>query len=154
MVDDPDQLFEETVGATQELEQLIGKPVRYFAFPFGQPENIHPEVFRLGRQHGWQGICSAYGGWNEVGEDAFHLRRFHGDPRMAYLKNWLTLDPRKRRMDGSLRLSPKWHPPPRSTGRRVGKQSLIFPRSICRPRPRCLRLITKVAWIQGWLGFK
>ncbi len=93
---DPEQLFDEVVVATREMEQQIDRPIRYFAFPFGQIENLNAAVFRLAREHGFAGVCSAYGGWNEVGGDAFHLQRFHGDPEMARLKNWLTFDPRKR----------------------------------------------------------
>jgi hypothetical protein len=43
-------------------------------------------------------MCSAYGGCNEVGGDAFHLQRLHGDPELLYLKNWLDFDPRVRRV--------------------------------------------------------
>ncbi len=95
-IEDPQVLFDEVVAATQEMEQIVGRKIRYFAFPFGQIENLSAAVFRMAREYGFAGICSAYGGWNEIGTDAFHLQRFHGDPRMAYLKNWLTLDPRKR----------------------------------------------------------
>ncbi len=95
-IDDADELFDEVVTATRELEREIGRPVRYFAIPFGMLENIHPQVFRLARDHGLAGVCTAFGGWNEIGSDPFHLQRFHGDPEIAYLKNWLTLDPRKR----------------------------------------------------------
>ncbi len=91
-----DLLFDEVIAASNEMGQMIGRPIRYFAFPFGQPENLNTEVFSLARRHGFAGVCSAYGGWNEIGGDAFHLRRFHGDPEIATLKNWLTLDPRKR----------------------------------------------------------
>lgn len=97
-VTDADELFDEVITATREMEQIIRKKIRYFAFPFGQVENLNPDVFRLAREHGLEGVCSAYGGWNEIGGDAFHLQRIHGDPEMALLKNWLTLDPRKRKV--------------------------------------------------------
>ncbi|MGI9516718.1 MAG: polysaccharide deacetylase family protein [Pirellulaceae bacterium] len=97
-MDDPERLFDEVIVATREMERLIERPVRYFAFPFGQVENLNADVFRLAREHGFAGICSAYGGWNEIGGDAFHLQRFHGDPELARLKNWLTFDPRKRKV--------------------------------------------------------
>ena len=97
-IEDPQVLYDEVVAASQEMEQVVGQKIRYFAFPYGQVENLSPAVFQLAREYGFAGICSAYGGWNEIGGDAFHLQRFHGDPRMAYLKNWLTLDPRKRKI--------------------------------------------------------
>ena len=97
-IDDPKILFDEMITATQEMEHVIKRPIRYFAIPYGQLEHLSPEVFRIAKEHGFSGICSAYGGWNEVGSDAFHLQRFHGDPRISCLKNWLTLDPRKRKL--------------------------------------------------------
>ena len=89
-------LLDEVVNSTIELEQLVKQKVRYFAFPFGQMENLNARVFQMLQQHGMEGVCSAHGGFNEVGDDPFYLRRFHGEPEITYLKNWLTLDPRKR----------------------------------------------------------
>lgn len=97
-IKDPQVLFDEVIAATIEMEEIIQQKIRYFAFPFGQVEHLSADVFRLAREHGFAGICSAYGGWNNIGGDAFHLQRFHGDPEIAYLKNWLTLDPRKRKV--------------------------------------------------------
>jgi hypothetical protein len=51
----------------------------------------------LARRAGYQGACSAYGGYNWPGDDHFHLQRIHADPEMLRLKNWLTIDPRKER---------------------------------------------------------
>jgi peptidoglycan/xylan/chitin deacetylase (PgdA/CDA1 family) len=99
-IDDPARLTDELVTATHELEEAIGTRIRYFAFPYGQVENLNPTVFQMARDYGFAGVCSASGGFNEVGADPFHLRRIHGDPEMAFLKNWLTYDPRKR-----------WHQP-------------------------------------------
>ncbi len=54
------------------------------------------EAFRA-HLPGYSGFVTAYGGWNWPGEDAFHMQRIHGDPGIARLSNWLTLDPRKLR---------------------------------------------------------
>ena len=97
-IKDPDKLMDEVITATREMEKIICRKIRYFAFPFGQVENLNSQVFRLAKEHGFEGICSAYGGWNEIGGDGFYLQRFHGDPEIAYLKNWLSLDPRKRKI--------------------------------------------------------
>jgi peptidoglycan/xylan/chitin deacetylase (PgdA/CDA1 family) len=91
---DPETLFDEVITSTREMEQLIQKPIRYFAFPYGLRENLNPAVFRLLKEHGFKGACSAYGGLNYMGDDSFHLQRIHGDPCLARMKNWLTLDPR------------------------------------------------------------
>jgi len=87
-------LVDEVVAASIELEAIIGRRIRYFAFPYGQTPNLNAKVFGMLREIGFLGICSAYGGWNEVGEDAFHLQRMHGDPNIERMKNWLTYDPR------------------------------------------------------------
>jgi len=88
------QLHEEVVCAGRELQAAIGQPVRYLAFPFGQLENLNPEVFLLAREAGYRAVCSAYGGYNFPGDDPFHLERIHVD-NMIRLKNRATIDPRK-----------------------------------------------------------
>lgn len=87
-------LLDEVVTASEELQAAIGCPLRYFAFPFGQHANLNTEVFHLAYDAGFEGVCSAYGGYNFPGDDAFHLQRFHADPNLLRLKNWLTVDPR------------------------------------------------------------
>lgn len=94
-VADPRVLFDEVVTARNELEQLIEHRVRYFAFPFGQPDNLNRHAVELAREAGFAGVCSAYGDYNQPGEDSFHIKRIHGDPELIRLKNWMTLDPRK-----------------------------------------------------------
>ncbi|MCA9187746.1 MAG: polysaccharide deacetylase family protein [Pirellulaceae bacterium] len=91
---DPARLRSETIEAAQEMEQAIGCRMRYFAFPFGQVENLNRSVFTLFREAGYAGVCSAYGGYNVPGDDPFHLRRLHGDPNTMRIKNWMTYDER------------------------------------------------------------
>jgi peptidoglycan/xylan/chitin deacetylase (PgdA/CDA1 family) len=92
---DSARLYDEVAGAKHELEAAIGTNVRYFAFPFGQVVNLNAEVFHLARSAGYEGVCSAYGGYNFPGDDAFHLQRIHADGEMVRFKNWLTVDSRK-----------------------------------------------------------
>lgn len=92
-------LFDEVIKASREMEELIGRKIRYFAFPFGQLNNLNPRVFEMLREEGFLGVCSAYGGWNNVGEDPFHIQRIHGDPSFERVKNWLTYDERIRRVE-------------------------------------------------------
>lgn len=94
-ITDEDQLFDEIVGSKRDLEQIIERPVRYFAFPFGLPENLSTAAFRIAFEAGLWGVCSAYGGYNLPGDDSFHLQRIHGDPEWSRFRNWLTVDPRK-----------------------------------------------------------
>ena len=71
--------------------------MRYFAYPYGHHHNLTSESFELAQRSGYRGICSAYGGYNFPGDNAFHLQRIHPDNDLIRLKNWLTVDPRKLR---------------------------------------------------------
>lgn len=94
---DPKTLHDEVVVASEELQQLVGRPVRYFSFPYGLHDNLHRAAFDLAFETGFEAVCSAYGGYNFPGDDAFHLQRIGVDGELLRLKNWLTLDARKLR---------------------------------------------------------
>ena len=87
-------LHDEVVTAGEEMQAAVGRPLRYFAFPYGQNENLNATVFHMAYDAGYEGVCSAYGGYNFPGDDVFHLQRFHADPSLLRLKNWLSVDPR------------------------------------------------------------
>src|SRR4029078_6685139 len=93
----PDQLVDEIRGCKPELEEMIGRPVRFFAFPFGFREHMTAARFPVAAEAGYDGVCSAYGGYNFPGDDPFHLRRFHADREFVRFKNLLTVCPRKHR---------------------------------------------------------
>lgn len=95
-IKDSDLLVDEVVTASEELQAAIRKPVRYFAFPYGQHANLNRQVFHLAYENGFDGVVSAYGGFNFPGDDAFHLQRIPADYSLLRLKNWTTVDPRKR----------------------------------------------------------
>ncbi len=88
-------LREEIIGSIEDLQTWLGKPIDYFAFPFGLPHNITQFAIDVLKEAGIKGFCSAYGAWNWPASPGFHLRRIHGDPGMARLQNWLTHDARK-----------------------------------------------------------
>ncbi len=94
-VRDRRSLQDEVVGARHDLESITGQRVRYFAFPFGLHRNLNANAFRLAHEVGYEAVCSAYGGYNHPGGDPFHLQRFHADPHLLRLKNWVLVDPRK-----------------------------------------------------------
>lgn len=96
-------LRHELVDSARQLEDLIGRKVRYFAFPYGQYVNMTSTAFQMARDAGFEAVCSAYGGYNYPGDDPFHLQRFHADPGMIRVKNRVTIDPR---MAKTLRFSP------------------------------------------------
>jgi peptidoglycan/xylan/chitin deacetylase (PgdA/CDA1 family) len=90
-----DQLEGEIVGSKHDLEHALERKIRYFAFPYGQPADLSTAAFEVACSAGYDGVCSAFGGYNLPGDDPFHLRRIHADCEMIRLKNWLTVDPRK-----------------------------------------------------------
>jgi peptidoglycan/xylan/chitin deacetylase (PgdA/CDA1 family) len=94
-VTDHEQLHDEVVTSGEELQRLVGNPVRYFAFPFGQYANLNPAAFQMAYDAGYEAVCSAYGGYNFPGDDAYHLQRIHADDDMIRIKNRATIDPRK-----------------------------------------------------------
>lgn len=94
-ITDHAQLVDEIVTAGQELSQLVEQRINYFAFPYGQLNNLTTEAFQVAREGGYCGVVSAYGGYNFPGDDAFHLQRIHADPEMTRFRNWMTVDPRK-----------------------------------------------------------
>ena len=94
-ITDVDSMVDEVVTASEELAAMIDRPLRYFAFPYGQRNNLSAAAVRLARQSGFWGVCSAYGAYNYSGNDPYHIQRIHADPQFIRLKNWLTVDPRK-----------------------------------------------------------
>ncbi len=89
------RLHDEVIGAGEELQQAIGKPVRYFAFPFGQRRNLNPSAFHLAYEAGYEAVCSAFGGYNFPGIDPFHIQRIPVEDALIPMINRVTLDPRK-----------------------------------------------------------
>lgn len=86
------ELRREIIDAKAELETMIGRPVARLAIPFGMPPQMRPSVFATARAAGLVGVCSAFGGYNQIDHDPFHVRRFHGDANLTRLKNWLSYD--------------------------------------------------------------
>jgi peptidoglycan/xylan/chitin deacetylase (PgdA/CDA1 family) len=90
-------LRDEIFGGIADLERLISRPIRYFAFPFGQKRNLSQEGFQIAHDGGLAGVVSAYGGFNFPGDEPFHIQRFAVDNDLIRLKNWCGVDPRKLR---------------------------------------------------------
>ena len=92
---DPRELYDEVVSSRDELQTALGCQIRYFAFPFGQRANLSRAAFALAAQSSYEGVVSAYGGYNFPGDDPFHLQRPCVDGPDLKLKNAATLDPYK-----------------------------------------------------------
>ncbi len=93
-ITDKDELYDELVVTGRELAAYIEKPVRYFAFPYGQYQHLTAEAFQLLKAEGFQGACTTLPSGNPIGEDPFQINRYHGDPSLSRIKNWLSFDPR------------------------------------------------------------
>ncbi len=102
----PEDIHREVVAVRADLERLVGRPVRHFAFPFGQPEHLSQPAMAAARQAGYRTACSAYGEYNFPDGDGFHIRRIPADASLLRLKNWVTIDPRKLR-----RIPDAWNVP-------------------------------------------
>jgi len=94
-IHDPATLESEIVGSARDLESWLERAVRYFAFPYGLPENTSQAAVDLIQRHGFEGFCTAYGAWNWPNGEGYHLRRIHADPGLEKLCNWLSFDARK-----------------------------------------------------------
>jgi peptidoglycan/xylan/chitin deacetylase (PgdA/CDA1 family) len=92
-ISDEEQLIDEVVRASEELQAAMPTPLRYFAFPFGMYPNLNARVYDLAHSAGFEGVCSAYGGYNFPGDDAFHIQRIGADGPLVRIKNAATLDP-------------------------------------------------------------
>src|SRR5262249_23178262 len=64
------QARQELVDSRACLEERLGRPVRWFAYPFGAVHNFRPEWLRLGEEGGCRGAVSAYGGSFRRGDPA------------------------------------------------------------------------------------
>ncbi|MGB7345822.1 MAG: polysaccharide deacetylase family protein [Pirellulaceae bacterium] len=98
-----DQVRSEIIEAKDELEQMIGRKVRYFAFPFGMPPQLTQAAIEAVYEAGLWGFCSAFGAYNLPGRDAFHIRRFHGDGEFNRFLNWTSFDPQKVHREPTIR---------------------------------------------------
>ncbi len=107
----PQQMKIEISDSRKKLQDWVQQPVQYFAFPFGLKANITQRSIDAVFEAGFESFVSAAGGLNWPGSDPRHMHRIHGDPGIAAIKNWLTLDPRKMRSQ-----LPLLQPPPKVCG--------------------------------------
>ncbi|MBC8016465.1 MAG: polysaccharide deacetylase family protein [Sporomusaceae bacterium] len=67
-----DQQRLEILGSKKALEQHLGKPINFFAYPYGQ---FTPITQQLLREAGYRGACSGIAGLNSKGVDFYALKR-------------------------------------------------------------------------------
>ena len=61
-VADSGVLYDELVGGVRELEELVGRPVRYFAFPYGQYANFRRRPFGWQKTPAWRAFARLMAG--------------------------------------------------------------------------------------------
>jgi peptidoglycan/xylan/chitin deacetylase (PgdA/CDA1 family) len=71
----PEEARYELARSREILEERVGRPVRYLAYPFGGPSNLRPEYVPLIGAAGYEGALSAYGGFIRPGADPRVLPR-------------------------------------------------------------------------------
>ncbi len=108
----PEDIEREVVASRVELECLVGRQVRHFAFPFGQPQHLSGPAMAAARRAGYLTVCSAWGEYNFPDGEGFHIRRIPADESLVRLKNWVTIDPRKLRRASDVPSAPAEEPPP------------------------------------------
>ncbi len=94
-IDDRRELTRQVLVSRERLQDVLGRPVRYFAFPYGHGEHLNPNAMDMACEAGYEGVCSCYGGYNFPGDDPAHLQRTPVDESMSQLKNCVSIDPRK-----------------------------------------------------------
>jgi len=94
-IKDPTEIHRQVVVSGSRIGELLGRTVRFFAFPFGHGEHLSPAAIVAARQAGYEGVCSCSGGYNFPGHDPFLVARIPMDDSMSFLKNCVTIDPRK-----------------------------------------------------------
>lgn len=107
----PQDIEREVVLSRVELECLVGRQVRHFAFPFGQPQHLSAPAMAAAHRAGYVTVCSACGEYNFPDGKGFHIRRIPADESLVRLKNWVTIDPRKLRRMPDVPSAPADNPP-------------------------------------------
>jgi len=65
----------EIASSKQELEEVLGKPVTSFSYPFGGPNDYTRESVMLVKEAGFRWACSNFQGPVSLGADVFQLPR-------------------------------------------------------------------------------
>jgi peptidoglycan/xylan/chitin deacetylase (PgdA/CDA1 family) len=85
----PAQAGEEISGSKKKLEDLFGRPVRHFCYPYGDYSRV---VADLAREAGYATACTTKAGLNTPSTDPYQLLRFtvrYPSRSLRALKQWL-----------------------------------------------------------------
>ena len=71
----------EIAKSKARLEQILGRPVTSFAYPYGKPHDYTAETIDIVRRTGFGCVCSTFAGVVRLSSDPFQLPR-------VYVRNW------------------------------------------------------------------
>ncbi len=74
---DPDSIRTDLARCRAKVQQELGAPPRWFAYPFGRRNNIRPASLELVREAGFECCLSSCGGVNAPLADPFQLNRIN-----------------------------------------------------------------------------
>jgi len=86
-----DSLWEEIAGAKKDLEEITGRPVTSFAYPFGDVMNCSPKATCILEQAGFKAAFTIVPGFNYLDSDRYRLHRDSLDVTMGNVlfRAWL-----------------------------------------------------------------
>jgi peptidoglycan/xylan/chitin deacetylase (PgdA/CDA1 family) len=90
----PDAQRDEIRGGKTQLEELLGRPVRLFAYPFGRACDYSEDTVSFVRDAQYEAACSNFGDLVSSDTDRFQLPRvqvhdWDGDELLRRLDGWL-----------------------------------------------------------------
>jgi peptidoglycan/xylan/chitin deacetylase (PgdA/CDA1 family) len=91
-IGDLDAIRREVVGGQERLEDWLGEPVRFFAYPFGTPANVSSAARSVVEAAGLEAAFTLVpGGWDPRRGDRFEIGRDGIDPALppAVWRAWL-----------------------------------------------------------------
>lgn len=99
---------QEIADSKAELEQLLDRPVRSFAYPYGGPTEYGEPAVTAVRRSGFDLACANVPGLVRAGTDVFQIPRFvvrdwDGETFERHLEHWIS----ERRLDRRRRLARK-----------------------------------------------
>jgi peptidoglycan/xylan/chitin deacetylase (PgdA/CDA1 family) len=71
----PDEVRYELAESKRQLEQHLGKPVKFFAYPYGTPRDLNQEVMRLVAETGYICATTSLSGVSVGSANLYALRR-------------------------------------------------------------------------------
>ena len=81
----PPEIRKEVEGSRKAIEELLGKPVLSFAYPYGQ---LNAEIKKITAQAGYPFGIAVKGRFSRFGDDLMEIRRVHMFPNTSLFDFW------------------------------------------------------------------